>query len=439
MKNKVDRLIDFINYDIWCMHPERDLPKRKFFLIRQIRTIVLAVRGFFDDNCMLRASALTFYTLMSIVPLFALAFGFAKGFGYDEVLKRELIENFQAYDKVVNKIIHFSDKMLDNTRGGLIAGVGVFVLLWTVVKLLGNIETAFNGIWGVKRGRTFIRKIVDYVVILFIATIFLVTASSANVYVTSFLGQYTETLFDPLIYVILKFIPFLLIWFVFFFIYIVIPNVKVTIKTALVSGIIAGTLFQLLQWIYIGFQFSMTKYNAIYGSFAALPLFLMWLEFSWMIVLFGAELAYANQNVGTYDYEPEAKNASVYMRRLVALYIVAVVCKNFDKCLPPLGDDDFSSDLDIPPSLVRKVVYDLVQCNILIKVLVDDNEDVVVYSPAINPEKLTIKYVCDKLDKYGSNNVPMKERTELVGIKRCLENFDKSSLGSDLNTLLKDV
>jgi membrane protein len=439
MKEKADKFKEFINYDIWCMHPERDLPKSKFFLIRQVRTIVLAVRGFFDDNCMLRASALTFYTLMSIVPVFALAFGFAKGFGYDEVLRNELISNFQAYEKVVNRILQFSDRMLNNTKGGLIAGVGVFVLLWTVIKLLGNIETAFNGIWGVKKGRVFVRKVVDYVVILFIATIFLVIASSANVYVTSFLGQYTETLFDPLIYIVLKFIPFLLIWFVFFFIYMVIPNVKVSVKAAFISGIIAGTIFQIIQGLYIGLQFGMTKYNAIYGSFAALPLFLMWLELSWMIVLFGAELAYANQNVSTYDYEPEAKNASIYMKRLVSLYIVTMVCKNFDKCLAPLSEENLSNDLDIPPSLVRTVLYDLIKCNILIKVLKNDNDDLIVYMPAINTDKLSVKYVCDKLDKFGSNSIPMKDSPELSKVKKYLKDFDEESLKSGANILLKDI
>jgi len=438
MKKKVDRVLEYINYDIWRMHPNRELPKKKFIVIRQLRTVILAVRGFLDDNCMLRASALTFYTLMSIVPVFAMAFGFAKGFGYDEVLKRQLIENFSTYHVLIEKILLSSDKMLENTKGGVIAGVGVFVLLWTVIKLLGNIETAFNGIWGVKKGRTLIRKAVDYIIILFIATIFLVVASSVNVFVTSFLGQYTETVFDPVIYIILKILPFILVWFVFMFIYLVIPNVKVSVYAAVISGVITGTIFQIVQGFYIGLQFGMAKYNAIYGSFAALPLFLMWLELSWMIVLFGAELAYANQNVDTYDYEPDARNASIHLQRLVALYIVAMICKRFDKCLSPLTELEFSEKMDIPPRLVRRVLFDLVQSGIIIKISNDDT-DSPAYMPLINPDKLSMQFVLERLDAFGAQEVPIKSSHELDILREKLDEIKLNITNSDANMLLRDI
>jgi membrane protein len=439
MKKKVDRVLDYINYDIWRMRPGKELPKKKVFLVRQLRTFILAVRGFLDDNCMLRASALTFYTLMSIVPVFAMAFGFAKGFGYDQVLKRELIDNFSTYQALIERLLVSSDKMLENTKGGVIAGVGVFVLLWTVIKLLGNIEFAFNRIWGVKKGRTFIRKVVDYVIILFIATIFLVIASSVNVFVTSFLGQYTESIFDPLIYVILKFLPFVLIWFVFIFIYIVIPNIRVSVKAAVISGIITGTIFQLVQGIYIDLQFGMAKYNAIYGSFAALPLFLMWLEISWMIVLFGAELAYANQNVDTYDFEPDARNASIYLQRLVAVYIVTAVCKQFEQCLPPFTEADFSEKMDIPPRLVRKVLFDLTQCGIIIKIIDEDDGDRCTYMPFVNPQKLSLQFVLEKLEHFGSEDIPIKQSPEFVKVKEKMEQLKAVVASSEVNVLLKDL
>jgi membrane protein len=329
--------------------------------------------------------------------------------------------------------------MLENTKGGVIAGVGVFVLLWTVIKLLGNIEFAFNGIWGVKKGRTFIRKVVDYVIILFIATIFLVVASSVNVFVTSFLGQYTESIFDPLIYLILKFIPFVLIWFVFIFIYIVIPNIKVSLKAAILSGMITGTIFQLVQGLYIGLQFGMAKYNAIYGSFAALPLFLMWLELSWMIVLFGAELAYANQNVDTYDYEPDARNASVYLQRLVAVYIVTAICKQFEKCLPPLSEVEFSEKMDIPPRLVRRVLFDLTQCGIIIKISKEDESERDRYMPLINPQKLTLQFILNKLEHFGAEEVPIKNSPEFIKVREKMEQLRADLVNSRANVLLKEL
>lgn len=444
--SKIKLFLKFVNHDIWRLRPS-EIPKNKFFLIRQLRTIVLTIRGFFDDDCMLRASALTFFTLMSIVPVAALIFGIAKGFGYEQVLEHQLVDKFEGHEAILSKVMEFARNLLANTaheQGGWIAGFGITLLLWTVIKLLGNIESAFNGIWGIKKSRTFGRKMGDYLVFTGIAPLFLIIAGSITVVIQSFLAQFTETSYSeyigPFIFLILKLIPYLIIWFVFTFLYMFMPNTKVSFKAGIAAGITAGTIFQLVQGLYIAAQFGVAKYGAIYGSFAALPLFLIWLEMSWMIVLFGAELAYANQNVGTYDFEPDSKKASLALQRLVALYIVAGVCKRFDAGESPLTVEDISKNMEIPPSLTRRVLNDLEDCGILTRVEAYINdEELSAFHPTLNLEKLTVQYIYDKLDSFGANDIPIKESDELKNIKENLKKLHCSIEKSKGNIILRDV
>ena len=439
----IRQIIKFIQQDIWRIRPG-ELPKSKFYLIRQLQTLILTVRGFNDDKCMLRASALTFYTLLSIVPVFAMAFGIAKGFGYEQHLRHQLVEEFSGHEIILEKILEFSTNLLERTQGGMIAGIGMCVLLWTVVKLLGNIEYAFNEIWGIPKNRTFGRKLGDYLIIMAVAPFFMIMAGSVTVLVTSFLADFTESSYSafmgPIVYVILKLLPYFMVWFVFTFLYIFMPNTKVSFKSGLIAGVTAGTLFQITQWAYVAFQIGMIKNNQIYGSFAALPLFLIWLEISWMIVLFGAEIAYAFQNVDTYDYEPDSKKASIYLQRLTALLIVSKICVKFDNGDVPLSMDEISKQMEIPSRLTRKVVFDLENCGILIKVELEE-EDKIAYHPAVSIEKLSVQYIYEKLESFGSNDVDIhfKECKDLKIIRKHVESIRNAIGRSAGNVLLKDI
>ncbi|MBN1865061.1 MAG: YihY family inner membrane protein [Victivallales bacterium] len=437
------KFLTFVNKDLWRLRPG-ELPRKKFFLIRSIRCTVLTFRGFFDDNCMLRSSALTFYTLMSIVPVFALGFAIAKGFGYEKVLEREILENFAAHGAFVENVLEFAKNYLEKTKGGLIAGVGIFLLLLTVFKLLSNIEKAFNEIWGIKKDRSFGRKLGDYLIITAVAPFFLVLSSSITVVVTSFLSTFTESalssVFNPLIYLTLKLIPFIILWFVFTFIYMFIPNTRVNFRSGICAGIIAGSAFQIAQNLYVSLQFGVTKYNAIYGSFAALPLFLMWLEMSWMIVLLGAELAYAFQNVDTYEFEPDSKMASISIRRLVALFIVSEICKRFENADSPLTAQVISQRMEIPPSLANRVIHDLEKCGLISKVEASPgDQDLRGYHPATSTEKLSVQYVLQKLEDEGSNDIPVKECPQIEKIKASLDNIRQAVGKSKGNILLRDA
>jgi len=122
----------------------------KYFFIKQLRILLLAIRRFGQDQCPLQASALTFYSILSIVPLVAMAFGIAKGFGFQNLLEKQLLEKFPGQEEVMTRIFDFARSLLENTKGGMIAGIGIVFLLWTVIKLLSHIEGSLNDIWEIK-------------------------------------------------------------------------------------------------------------------------------------------------------------------------------------------------------------------------------------------------------------------------------------------------
>jgi len=244
------------------------------------------------------------------------------------------MNQFSGQEEVLTTVISFANSLLANTKGGLLAGVGIMVLFWAVIKVLGNIEYSFNDIWGIKEGRTLGRKFSDYLSVMLLCPILMILASSVTVFITTQITLITAKvallgMFSSIIFFVLKLLPYCLIWVLFTFLYIFMPNTKINFKSGILAGIIAGTLYQLVQWGYIVFQVGAAKYNAIYGSFAALPLFLIWLQLSWLIVLFGAELSFAHQNVDTYEFEPDSLNISDHFKKLLSLQTCHVLVKNF--------------------------------------------------------------------------------------------------------------
>jgi membrane protein len=439
MENKI---VNFLNKDIWRIRL-KDMPRKRSFFIRTLRIILLSLRGFNEDKCSLRASALTFYSLLSIVPVFAMIFGIAKGFGMDKMLEQHLMERITVQNEIITNIINFSHSLLENTKGGVIAGIGVALLFWTVIKVLGNIERSFNDIWGIKGMRSLMRRFADYLSVMLICPILLILASSVTVFINTQAKMITQKIallgaFAPFINFVLDFLPYTIIWVVFTFIYIFIPNTKVNFKSAILAGIVAGTAYQLMQWGYVYFQVGVAKYNAIYGSFAALPLFLVWLQLSWRIVLLGAEISFAHQNVDTYEFEPDCLNVSRSFKNLLTLRIVNLLSKNFAKGKKALTAHEISHVLGIPIRLVRDIAYELTQSGIFVAVQ-ESTGRVPTYQPAVDINLLSIKYVIDKLEGRGSDSIPVVGTEELERIRDSLQSFNRILEKSQENLLLKDI
>jgi membrane protein len=438
----IRRVVSFLKADIWRLRIEQ-LPLGKSLLIRPLRVLLLAIRGFDEDRCLLRASALTFYTLLSIVPVVAMAFGIAKGFGFEKLLEQQLLERFSAQQDIVTNVITFARSLLENTRGGMIAGIGLALLFWSVIKVLGHIENSFNEIWEVEEARSWGRKFSDYLSIMLISPVLVILSSSVTVFISTQVRSITEQIallgvFSPLISIILKLLPYGLIWILFTMLYLLMPNTRVKLKPALVGGIAGGTIYQIVQWGYIYFQVGVARYNAIYGSFAALPLFLIWLQLSWLIVLFGAEIAFADQNADTYEFEPDSRRASPAFRKLIALHITRLLVKNFVRGEKPLPAEAISAQLDIPVRLVRSILHELVACGLLTEAETSHFKEVA-YQPARDINQFTIQFVLERMEYRGFNDLPIGRSDELQRLDASLQTFRDTIAISPENRLLKEL
>ena len=436
------KIIEFIRVDIWRIRL-KDISRTRYFFIKQLRILILAIRGFAKDKCTLSASALTFYSILSIVPVVAMAFGIAKGFGFQKLLEKELLEKFQGQEEVMNRVVTFAQSLLENTKGHMIASIGVLFLLWTVIKLLSQIEHSFNDIWEVKFPRTYGRKFSDYLSIMLISPILFILSSSVTVFITTQITVITQKveligMFSPVIFFMLKFIPYGLIWILFIFIYILMPNAKVNFSSGLIAGVIAGTIYQIAQWAYITFQVGMARYNAIYGSFAALPLFLIWIQLSWLIVLFGAEISYAYQYVDTYDFEPDRRSISPAFNKLLSLHISRLIISTFLKADPPLSAINISKTLQIPIRMVQQILDELVEAGILSDTETKENKQMS-YQPARDINAITINSVIDALEQKGVDNIPIAQTAELKHLSEALKTLNDEIDKSPANRLLKDI
>ncbi len=442
MQSKLNRFFQFLKRDIWRIPLDQLSPKRSF-VIRQLRIMVLSVRGFSEDNVSLWASTLTIYTLLSIVPVLAVVFAVAQGFGLEAYIERELGNIFAGREDLLDWILVFTRSLLEETRGSIMAAVGLVVLFWSVMQALVHIESSFNKIWQVKTHRTFSRRFADYFSLMFIGPILVFFSSGLTVFVTTQIEYISENLeilgfLSPLLLFIVRFLPYLLIWTLFTLVYIIMPNTKVNFKSALIAGVIAGTIFILVQWAYIHFQIGVSRYNAIYGSFAALPLLIFWLQISWMVVLFGAEISFANQNLEHFEFERESLNMSLYNRKLAILNITHFLIKNFEDEKNPLTAREIANEHEMPIRLSMDLLNDLVETGIVSETKTGSEKEIA-YQPAVDINKITPKYIFDKLDHRGLDVLMVKKSREVKEIEKILGSFSKAVEKCPENKLLKDI
>ena len=412
-----------------------------FSLKRYARCFVFAAKGFKEDNCNLRASALTLYTLLSIVPLLAMAFGISKGFGVEKILEQRLFDAFPGQEEVINRVIDFSFNLLQRTKGGIIAGLGVVFLLWSVIKMISHIEESFNTIWWVKESRPAVRKFADYIALVFIAPFFLIFSGSATIFVATRLTDFLENSGIPLhsfITFSLKYLPFTSIWLLFIFFYIFIPNTRVNFKTAAAGGIIAGTLYQIGQIFYLKLQVGVSHYNAIYGSFAALPLFIIWLQVSWIILLIGAEISFAFENVNNIDEQDMTYDGiSIRSRKLISLRIVHLCASRFRKGEPPITCSELSDELKVPFKITKLFLFNLTEAGILSKVSMKEGNEG--YQPARPIETLSVMEVLVALERHGVMDITIAGGQEVEVLEQSLDDISRAGFESKGERLLTDI
>ena len=330
--------------------------------------------------------------------------------------------------------------ILAGAKSGIFIGIGLIMLLWTVLNLINNMEITFNRIWQVKKARSMYRKITDYFSMLLLIPLLLVVSGGLSIFMSTMLKNVADfTLLAPIGKFLVRLIPFVLTWFMFTALYVFMPNTKVKFKHALISGILAGTAHQAFQFLYISSQLWVSRYNAIYGSFAALPMFLLWLQISWTICLFGAELTYAGQNIRNFSFDKDARNISRRYRDFISILIMSLVAKRFEKNEPPYTAEDISEECQIPIRLTNQTLYELQEINLLHEVVTDTKSQDIAYQPSMDINKLNVAFLLDKLDTHGSEDFKIDKDKEFHGQWETLMKAREEYYKSASKVLLKDL
>ncbi|PIE32257.1 ribonuclease BN [candidate division KSB3 bacterium] len=423
--------------------PTQTTSRLNTLLWNALKILLLAIRSFYQNRGAVRASALTLYSLLAVVPVLALAFGIAKGFGLEKMLERQLLENIPGQENGLLYIIDFARKLLENTQGGLIAGIGVTFLLWSVVKVLGNIESSLNHIWKITEGRSLSRKFSDYLSLTLIAPLLAIISSSVSVFITTQVTTITEQaafleVFSPLIFSSLKLLPFGLIWILFSFLYIFLPNTTVRFIPGVLAGIIAGTIYQFVQGGYIYFQIKISNYNAIYGSFAALPFFILWLQISWLIVLFGAEISFYCQNLPATQDDYQYDELASSLQKILGLRVTHLLVINFLQGERPFTLSKIAQRLELSPSLIQQILTRLVDCHILSRVILGE-QDNYAYQPAQSIERLSVQSVMAALEHDGIHDIVPPKHEDFTAFFDITHQFDALLETCSANKLLKDI
>ncbi len=371
----------FVHDEMWVLD-HKALSKFKRAALNGLKVAYIVVRGFIQDECFLQASALTFITLMSIVPVLALVLSAARGLNFDAPLRYMILEYTQQELPIqIQQFIGKLFEMVESTNFVALGSLGCIFIVATLLKVMDRVETTLNGVWGVREGRTWGRKFADYLSILFVVPFLFLLATSINTAMAS------ESLTDQLQVSLAKLLQGkdswlqtnYHIWYTYYlvygmvmrcigfvgiigamtFLYQFIPNTKVKIRSALIGGLCAGIMWILWQKFCISFQFWVTKYNAIYGAFASLPVGLFWLNINWVIILFGAEISFAYQNYETYVLEQDVHLVTYSLRRRLAFRLVLEVCRCFKKGEGAWRPQHFQLDSHIPVRLLHEMMHTL--------------------------------------------------------------------------------
>ncbi|MGN0068814.1 MAG: YihY/virulence factor BrkB family protein [Prevotella sp.] len=407
------RLKRFVLTDIWRIGRE-DVSKRRYFFYQMLKMLILTVRFFTTRRVLDMASALTYSTLLAIVPILAVVFAVARGFGYSRYIEVWFRDALSSQPQAADTIISFVNSYLIHTKSGIFLGIGLLFMLFTVLMLTSNIEKTFNAIWQVKHPRSLFRTITDYMAMFFILPVCIVITSGLSIIMAT-VAHETDgyTVIGPMMQGFISFMPYVLMSIVFIALYLFMPNTKVKLSSVIVPGVMAGVAMQLLQLFYINSQLFLSGYNAIYGSFAALPLFMLWVQISWTICLFGAQLCYTIQNLDDYAFMAGTDEMSHRYRLLLSGILMGKVCRRFDKGLKPYTAMQLMRETGIPVRIIQDLLYDLAEVNLLSENAGPDRVVDSTFQPAESLDNITFGVMVDRLESHGKWSLDLDLRDVL--------------------------
>jgi membrane protein len=414
----------FIQRDLWLALPEAGLPR---FLYRAARMGVLIVEGFIKTDVFMLSAALTYQVIFALVPLLVVMLAFVKGFGgfssAGNKLQAFLLENIlpkmgdvqpQGAEKAAS-LAEQLDKFINNVNATALGAVGVIALLYTSISLLMSIENVFNRIWGIKNPRSILKRLMVYWTFLTLSPILLAASLSMTGVVQSnklYLWLTTNVPYFGTATLVLT--PFIVAWIMFTGFYVFMPNTRVHPGAALIGALISGTAWEGMKTVYFWYNTHVVTNYKFYGSLGTIPVFLLWIYLSWIIILFGAEIAFAAQHVNTYRREIEQMRLSAADRDRLALVVAVEVVRPFIAgSVPPTGET-VALRLNSPVRVVNEILFELSSQGILRTVTLTDQKDAG-YLPAKDPTLTTAKDVVHAVRTYGDPGaLPGGERAEIL-------------------------
>ena len=387
----------FIATEVWNAELS-SLTGLRSLLVRSVRTLQLVGKGFREDDLFLHASALTFSLLMSIVPLLAIAFAVLKGLGAGEEASVRLMSSIDTMPTQFQVFMQQILEIVNRTNVAALGWIGVVVLFFTVVQVLGSVERSFNRVWGIPTSRPLLRRFTNYisvtvVVPVLIMAAFAISATLSSPRISDMLG-----LAAPLYRSLLRLTPLVAVWIAFFFLFVFMPNTRVQRRTAASSAVITAIAWLLWQRLYIFLQAQLATGNAIYGTFASIPVFLMWVYICWVIILLSAELAFALQNHETYHMERIAGRANVRAKIALAISAVLQAARSFAQGQAPFHAEDYAHQRLVPIRLLNDVVALLTGGGYLAELGEETRKYVLVRSP----ELITVREVVNLVLREGA-------------------------------------
>lgn len=302
-------------------------------------------------------TSLSFYTILALVPILAILFSLAGWFGAEDYIVHQIDKVTPLKEETLDILTSFSNNLLNNARNGVLAGVGFIFLGWTFIQMFSLIEASFNAIWHVKKSRTIIRKISDYITFFIFVPLVFIVLNGAVIFLLSKLDG-----INFLYYIIAKIFPLVSLTVFFMSLYLVMPNTSVKAFPAFFASLITSIAFYIFQYTFILLQSSLINYNVIYGSFSVIFIFLIWIRVSWFIIILGVHISYLIQNANfDLNIDNGAVNISFNSRLYVTLKILEELVKRYLNKDVPASLDELRKVIKSSPFLIESVLEDLIK------------------------------------------------------------------------------
>lgn len=393
---------DFLSYRMW-RKTSSELTGWRRILYSVLKTIVLVVRGFVNKDLNTRANALTYSLLFAIVPILAMILAVAKGFGMEEIIEQQLNKSFMGETNMVEHVMSFVERYLSTAQGGVFVGVGLLVLLWAVYSFFRTVEQSFNNIWNVQQSRSILRQLTTYIAVLFLIPVLIIVSSGLSI----FFNTATET-FPLLEHVrqhqshLLRFIQWATGVGIFTWMFMAIPNTKVHLISALIPGIIIGSLYALLQMLSVYVIMFLGRTSLVYGAFASIPILLIWLQWTCLLIYIGAQMSFAIQNNELYEYEHDMEHMSRRYKEYLMFFLLNQIIHRFENDEEPLTAHEIAVMHHLPIRLVRQLLQLLTEVNILREVYVDNEHQDKCYQPAMDTHRISMGLVIERIEAKGT-------------------------------------